>query len=462
MAKKALVFGLGLLGGGVATTNWLIKHGWEVTVTDIKNKKQLASSLRKIKGVVKLALGGHSKDLIRGNDLIVVNPDVSINNPFLQLAKKLNKDIENEATIFYKHWPKKIIGVTGTRGKTTTVNWINHFLNTKFRSVVAGNHYSRPLLAILDKAKRYDWAVTELPSFLLELFNNASVKPDVAVITNLYQDHLNRHRTLAAYAKIKANIFNSQTAIQHLILNFDNKWTKFFLKEKPKSKIWFFSVKTIGKKTDGVFYRSGNIYFQIKGKTKKVLEIPDFVKEHGEHNLGNLLVSSLTVNLAGISWQSIQKSITSLPEIEFREEVIFENKKLKIINDTTATSPDGAIAAMKRFSGASTILIAGGTDRELDFNDWAKTLPKYLKLNNVIFLSGSATNKMLTALKLQSNQANVCQTLKNCLEVALVKAKKYNKSLVLFSPGAKSFEKFKNEYDRGKQFDNLVRRLANG
>src|SRR3989338_9847589 len=136
MSKRALVFGLGLLGGGVATTNWLLKHCYQVTVTDLKDKKQLAPSLKKIKGKVSLALGDHTEQLITDHDLIVVNPDVSINNPYIQLAQKLGKTVANEATIFYAHWSKKTVAVTGTRGKTTSVNWISHFLGGVGRSVV--------------------------------------------------------------------------------------------------------------------------------------------------------------------------------------------------------------------------------------------------------------------------------------------------------------------------------------
>ncbi len=139
--KKVLVFGLGLLGGGVATTNWLLKHGAKVTITDLKNKKQLAPSLKKIKGRVALKLGGHSEKDIRENEIIVLNPDVSPKNPLVKLARKLGKQIENEATIFYKLCPKPIVAVTGTRGKTTTANWLAHFLNARYKTIVSGNSY---------------------------------------------------------------------------------------------------------------------------------------------------------------------------------------------------------------------------------------------------------------------------------------------------------------------------------
>src|SRR3989338_10139471 len=217
--KKVLVFGLGLLGGGVATTNWLLKQGAKVTVTDLKDEKALLQSLKKIKGRVELTLGGHKERDVKKNDIIVVNPDVSINNKYVQLAFRLGKQVENEATIFLKNWRKPAVAITGTRGKTTTVNWVNHFMKAKYKSSVAGNSYEKPFLKILDERKKLDRAAVEIPSFVLEFFNQSVPLPDVAVITNIYQDHLNRHQSLENYALTKANIFKRQTSEQNLILN---------------------------------------------------------------------------------------------------------------------------------------------------------------------------------------------------------------------------------------------------
>ncbi len=454
--KKVLVFGLGLLGGGVATTNWLLKQGAKVTVTDLKNKKTLATSLKKIKGKPKLTLGGHSEQDIKENEIIVVNPDVSINNEYIQLALKLGKKVENEATIFLKNWLKPVVAITGTRGKTTTTNWANHFLKAKYKSSVAGNSYDYPFLKVLDKKNNLDCVALEVPSFALEFFDKSVPAPDVALVTNISQDHLNRHATLESYALTKANIFKNQSHNQHLILNFDNPWTIFFLRQKPKSKIWFFSNKTLAKKLNGAYALGNKIYFQNDGKNRAILEITDFSKNWGQHNVSNLLASSLAANLAGVPWQEIQEKIKTLPQIAFRQEIIFQSPKLKIINDTTATSPDGAIAALERFGSANTILITGGTDRQLDYQAWSKVVKKKIKSKNLIFLSGSATNKMLKFVK----PSVVSDTLADCIKLALEKAGKYSQSVILFSPAAKSFEKFKNEYDRGEQFNSLVGELV--
>jgi len=495
--KKVLVFGLGLLGGGVATTNWLLKHGAKVTVTDLKNKKQLASSLRRIKGPfgglraskVKLKLGGHSEKDIKENEIIVLNPDVSPENRLIKLARKLGKQIENEATIFYKLCSKPIVAVTGTRGKTTTANWLAHFLNARYKTVISGNSYIEPLLKTLDRVNKFSVVVNELPSYHLELFDGGIKAPEV-VITNIFQDHLNRHGSLKNYVRAKANIFKNQTANQNLVLNHDNKWTPFILKLKPNAKTWFFSLSSLPKRLAGVFYKNETvypapfagkrcgIYFQNGGKAKKVLGIRGFADKWGEHNLQNLLAASLMAHICGVPWAKIRQRIKTLPQIPFRQEVVFQNRKIRIINDTSATSPDGGIAAIKRFAlpsvallcpseafgegGAkerpSCILIAGGTDRQLDFREWGRVVRKLIKPENIILLSGSATDKMLKHLGLSLNKIQVFDTLEKCVKTGLAKARKLGNATLLFSPAAKSFEKFKNEFDRGKQFNALIRK----
>lgn len=182
-----------------------------------------------------------------------------------------------------------------------------------------------------------------------------------------------------------------------------------------------------------------------------------FRKAWGEHNVYNLLSSSLAAHLAGISWRVIASHIKKLPSVEFRQEIIFKNKELMVINDTTATSPEGGIAALKRFGSANTILIAGGTDRVLNHKAWARAVKNTISPENLILLAGSATKNMVKLLGNWGRKSTQVDTLKDIVTAAFALAKKYRHATILFSPAAKSFEKFKNEYDRGNQFNKLVR-----
>ena len=464
--KRVLIFGLGLLGGGVATANWFLKQGAKVTVTDLKTKEELAPSLKQLKGKVELSLGGHRLADITAADIVVLNPGVPAKHPLIQKALRLAKlaqgkpAVVNEATIFYNQWPGSIIGVTGTRGKTTTATWITHLLGKQ--AMLAGNSPEHTFLDQVLKIKKQKWAVTEMPSFQTELFDPSIYpelrRPDIAVVTNIYQDHFNRYPSYRAYVKTKANLFAHQTKDQHLILNYDNSWTPFLLTLPRKSKTWFFSLKELPKMLNGVFSKPGEIIFQEGGGQTRVLTTKGFVGKWGQHNVENLMASVLAAHAAGVPWSSVQSRLAKLHGIEFRQQVVYKKNNLTIINDTTATSPEGTIAAVKRFGSPSTILITGGTDRKLEFGVWGKLVANYIVPNNIVMLEGSATVKMIRAMGEFADRVTIAPTLKECLEIALRKAAEFPKATILFSPGSKSFEKFTNEYDRGKQFNKLVKK----
>ena len=470
--KKVLLLGLGSLGGGLATAKWLLDQGAVLTVTDLKTEAELKPSVTKLANYAEesirdadewdewkkrprlaFRLGGHDEEDIRAADIVVVNPDIPLNSRYVALARSLGKRIENEATLFYGSWHRPTIAVTGTRGKTTTTTWAGHLLGPRSRPVVAGSSYVRPLLSVADEPQKYSHAATELSSFLLEHFDG---RPDIAIITNLYRDHLNRHRTMKEYAKAKASIFISQTAAQHLILNHDNAWTPQFLAMKPRAQVWFTSA--VGQDVpQGLVYQDGKGMLVKAGAWRAVLNLEKVHREQGIHNLENALAAALAAHLAGTSWQTIQKRIATLPQIQYRQETVHQDRKLTVINDTTATSPEGAIAAIRRWGGPNCVLICGGTDRELEFGAWADAVRETLNVNNMVFLDGSATRKMRTALGPWGRGIRSYASLADALDAALARARKYVQSVVVFSPGAKSFELFRNEFDRGQQFNNFVK-----
>src|SRR3989344_7064872 len=228
--KKVLLVGLGILGGGVATARFLVERGAILTVTDTKDADGLDVSLQKLSNLnIEYHLGDHvGKDFL-DNEIIVVNPGVPADDPLIELARKSGKQIENELTLFYKFCKSKnVVAVTGTRGKTTTVNWIHHFLKQKDpQAVLCGNSPENPFLGSLESIGEDTLVVLETPSFQLEMVTPDVPTPHVAVITNIYQDHLNRHKTIQNYASIKANIFRGQNENDFLVLNKENEWTEY-------------------------------------------------------------------------------------------------------------------------------------------------------------------------------------------------------------------------------------------
>ena len=396
--KRVLLFGLGLLGGGVATANWLIQHGAKLTIADKKTKEQLAPSLSKIIGEAEYVF--ETEPSLENIEILVLNPGVSFKHPLVKKARELGIPVVNEATIFYNLFPGKIIGITGTRGKTTTAHWTAHLIPG---SILAGNSPEHPFLSVLplDARGNQGVAVTEVSSFHLELFDETVRTPDIAIVTNIYRDHLNRYASMEEYAETKKNLYRWQKSPQIL----------------------------------------------ITGKEDMPLDLQGFADKWGKHNLANIRMAVLAAHAAGISWNDIQSRIATLLQIPFRQEEIYNRDGLRIVNDNNATSPDGGIAAIERFAGPDTVLIAGGTDAKRDFAKWNEAVEKMIPKEHRIFLAGSATQKML--------EANVFDTLEECLQNALALKPK----LILFSPACKSFEKFTNEYDRGNQFNELAKRL---
>jgi UDP-N-acetylmuramoylalanine--D-glutamate ligase len=477
--KKVLVMGLGLLGGGVATAKWLLKVGAEVTVTDSKNEVELELSLKKFTSAerkkLKLSLGGHKEKDFSEHDIVVVNPAVPKESPYIAIAKKAGKQIENDASFFFRFAKNGTIGVTGTRGKTTITNWIASMLATKHGEVCAsGNTPQNAFLKEMERTSKTNIpAVAELSSWQLETMPASEKAPHVAVITNLFPDHLNRYKGgIEEYAAAKANIFKHQTENDFLILNADNEWTPFFLMQKPKAKIYYFSKKSIKREWNGVFVKNDKIIFRENGVERELLNVKGFAEKMGEHNMQNLLATVLAVTLfehnitpstpfgtaQGGQLRINKKMIDSLPQVPFRQEIIFSARGLMVVNDSAGTSPDAVIAAIRRFSNSEVkplskiILITGGTDKDLQFSDLAKEIKKSVPMKNLILLNGSATQKLIKELdSLGSSTPKSYETLDECVNMAFA-ALPNKKGIIVFSPGAASFEKFKNEFDRGEKF----------
>ncbi len=471
--KKVLVMGLGTLGGGIATAKWLVHRGAKVTVTDVRTKGELADSIRSLGSAAKkitFVLGEHRKEDFERNGIIVVNPAVRRESEYLAAAKKRKRLLVNDARIFFDVVENPVIAVTGTRGKTTTTNWVAHFLRTRNKNVAAaGNSSDVALLDLADRLKSERMpVVVELSSWQLERLPGSEHAPEIAVITNLYPDHLNRYGGMKDYARAKAGIFKGQKKDQKLIVNYDNAWTKFFLKLRPRAKIYFFSSKRLPKSKNGIFLKKGSLFFQENGRSEEVVSENAvlLVRKRGEHNVMNLMAAALAAHITGISWFEIAAAARKLPEIKYREETILEKEGLKMINDSAATSPDAVVAAIRRFrSDGRLILITGGTDKNLDFKPLAKEIQNALCPKDVFFLDGSATKKLVNELKKVKYFGEEKPQLFENLEDILMKIKSLhpksslqNPQIVFFSPGAASFEKFKNEFDRGEKFDKYARK----
>ncbi|OGZ05661.1 MAG: UDP-N-acetylmuramoylalanine--D-glutamate ligase [Candidatus Lloydbacteria bacterium RIFCSPHIGHO2_01_FULL_49_22] len=473
---RALVMGLGLHGGGVATAKWLARHGAKVTATDKRTKEILVDSIRALQGVpVKYVLGGHRHQDFRTNDLIVVNPGVPRESEYLETAIRAGKRIENDASLFFRYSTNPVIAITGTRGKTTVTLWVATLLQKKYHDVLpSGNTPDNAFLKEFERLSACDAraevhgdipVVAEMSSWQLERLSSGGRAPHVAVVTNLYPDHLNRYNGIRDYANAKVNIFLFQQSDDFLILNHENAWTPYFLKKKPKALLFFISKKALPKNAHGLFVRSGMLIFRFDGMEQKLFSIKRFTELYGVHNLENLMNAVLAVKLFDPTIAVSLRDVLHLPTPKMRQEIVAKKGRLTIVNDSCATSPDGTIAAIERFRKMGNIvLVTGGTDKNLEFGALAMMIKKFILAQNLILLEGSATKKLIAAfpgseLSRLNLDKKVLKNLDSCVAEAFRAAKKLTgKTTILFSPGAASFEKFLHEFDRGEQFNILVKK----
>jgi len=419
--------GLGLNGGGVGVAKFFCTQGADVLVTDLKTEEKLQESLDKLKGLkIKYTLGKHEEKDFLWPDLIIKNPDVPGTSPYLEIARKNKIPIETDVSLFFKLTKAFTIGVTGTKGKSTTASLIYHILKSKYKNTyLAGNIGVSPL-ELIGKVKKGDKVVLELSSFELE---DLKQSPNIAVVTNIMPDHLNRYGTMAEYINAKKIIFNYQKKNDFLVLNGDDFIVRQFARE-AKGKVVF----------------------------SKKIEKPNNFKLTGNHNLYNLSAAVETAKLLGVLQKDIEKSLKTFKGVPNRQEFIREVNGVKYFNDTTATMPEATITAintfLENFADSRLILICGGMNKGLKYNELANIIKE--RVDEVIMLPGLASDKIKECLGNYTKIHDVPS-----IQKAVKKAKELSKKgdIVILSPAATSFNLFKNEFDRGRQFVEAVKAL---
>ncbi len=453
--KKVLLMGLGLHGGAVAVLNWLAKNGAILTVTDIKSKKELKASLDKIKTrkKIKYTLGKHDLADFKDQDLIVQNPGVPSDSKYIKYARKQGIPVVNEAVMFFGLYPSEIIGVTGTRGKSTTASLLHAILKTEIKNnVLAGNIATVPMFSVIDKLKEDSWPVLELSSWHLDGLGEYRKSPHIAVVTNVMVDHLNRYKNFTAYKRAKLINVKYQKKDDIAVLNYDNKDTKSFAR-KTKARVYYFSLK---RKVRGCYKKNNWLYFYNGKESKRVMSFKN-IRLLGEHNTQNILAAVTVAKLLGIKNKNIAKAVNKFKGVDYRLEYKGKKNNVEIYNDSTSTTPDATIAAIRALEGKSIVLLAGGEDKQLDYKELAKEIKK--SVNFLVLLSGSGSDKLKKELADIAYPSYQMLTGIDDLAIACDLALKYSGGrdrAILFSPAAASFNMFANEFDRARQFDKLI------
>ena len=464
--KKVLITGVGRykLGSNNSAARFFVKQGAKVTVTDPKPARELAVGLEHLKGLkATYHLGGYRAVDFKSADLIIKNQGNRSLDPFLKIAERAGIEITTDVGAFMALAPPvPIIGITGTRGKSTTTALLGEMVSESGCSSYVGGNMKVSPLNFLDKLWRDHKrgrcaAVTlELSSWLLEGWKKEGIAPAVAVITNIFPDHLNTYSSYAAYVNAKAEIFAAQDKDGIVVLNRDNKETRKFA-SKCNGRVFWFSARPFS--GAGAFVRNGKIVWRDK-KEEIVARVGDIKYLAGEHNLENILAAAAAAKLLGIGNKAIVKTLRSFKGLPDRQEFVRDLKGVRYINDTTATSPDGAVAALRRFGtkGKKIVLIAGGKDKELDFRAMAAEIKK--RVASLVLFDGTGTEKLIKELKRTGAKFDLVPIVKNMKTAVRLAANEAKRGdIVLLSPGAASFGLFQNEFDRGAQFVNCVKSL---
>ncbi|PIR58012.1 MAG: UDP-N-acetylmuramoyl-L-alanine--D-glutamate ligase [Parcubacteria group bacterium CG10_big_fil_rev_8_21_14_0_10_38_31] len=452
--KKVVIMGLGGYGdgSGISATLFFAQAGARVLVTDMKKKEELKHQIKKLNKFknIKYVFGRHRESNFQKADLIFQNPLVPDSSLYLKIARKNNIPIVNDWSLFLNKHHNFLIGITGSKGKSTTTSLIYELIKKKNKAILCGNIGVSPL-KYMDSIKKDDVVVAEFSSWLLRGLLPVRKCPNIAVITNLKSDHLDKYKSLEDYHNDKKIIFKFQRPQDIVILNRDDERSKW-LSENIKSKVFWFSKKIFSGK-GGVFIRGEDVIFKKEGKEEKVAKISD-IQIPGDHNLENILAGVCVAKIFGVKNSDIKKTLIQFKGLPNRLELVREIKGVKYYNDTTATNPDGAVSALKAFKSKKKriVLIAGGVDKNLDYKEFAKIIKREVK--ELIFFPGTATDKILREVNVHHS---VMHKMSEAVHLAEGLAKKGD--IVLLSPGAASFGLFKNEFDRGKQFVREVKKL---
>jgi UDP-N-acetylmuramoylalanine--D-glutamate ligase len=453
---KATVMGLGLHGGGLASARFLAERGAIVTVTDMKDEAALAGSLEALEGLpIRYVLGRHELSDFSSADIVIKNPAVRPDSPYLLAALAVETDI----SIFLRLSPSPVIAVTGSKGKSTVSSAIHHILTSSGISSSLGGNITVSPLSFLDQCGPDDPVVLELSSWQLADMRGLGVlKPRIAVLTCIMPDHMNRYSSMDEYVADKRLIYAGQVAPAYTICNRDDPWGLSFAAETRASVLWYSDSHTglPGAWLESVTTRRG--YYSAAGDSSTAEEIlpPDLLVP-GHHQRKNMLAAALACRAFGVSASLISSSISGFSGVEHRLERFACSNGISWYNDSAATIPQAVGAAIESFE-APLILITGGTDKNLDFEPVRKS---YAKAKTIILLAGTGTEKLKPILESDGiPYSGPFDDLKLAVDKALFEAQPGD--TVILSPGCASFGMFIHEFDRGRKFKETVLELLAG
>lgn len=442
--KKVLVIGFGK--SGVAVVDFLIEEGGLVIVNDIKERCEFEEdkiSDYESKGV-EFVFGKHEVGLCYEVGLIVTSPGVDPGwIPFVELSSK-GIDVLSEIELAYRFSYGKIIGITGTNGKTTVTALLGElFKDAGYKVSVCGN-IGKPFIKVIHDREDYDYYIIEISSFQLE--GVKEFKADGAILLNIAEDHFDRYSDLEEYLKVKWNIFRNQDERDWAILNeaCNNYWEGM---PKLSSRVWTFSSK--GKVKSGCYIEDGAIYYTDGLKDGKVISI-DEINLRGMHNIENVMACIIAGKQEGISEDSIRRTVRLFKSLPHRMELVAIKDGVSFINDSKATNPDAVIKALEGRC-RDVLLILGGKDKQLNYDVLVEPIKRSAKF---VVLIGEAKEAIYKGIRGSGVEIEEALTMEEAVRKAYLKSE--SGDIVMLSPACASFDMFQDYSDRGNAFKKAV------
>lgn len=445
---------IAVIGAGVSNMpliKLLLASGCNVTVCDRRSLEDMGmEALELIDLGAKLRLGENYLDGLK-HQIIFRTPGLMPFDEHLEKARAQGSIITSEMEAFFTICPCKIIAVTGSDGKTTTTTIIAELLKAEGYTVHVGGNIGRPLLCDVPIMKKTDIVALELSSFQL---HSMECRPDVAIITNISPNHLDKHKDYPDYINAKSEIFKHQTENDRLILNLNDEHTEFYANQ-AHSALAYFSDN--GAPDNGTVCENGELFFVRNGVREKIMDA-DEIMLPGQHNLQNYLAAFAAVD-GLVSAESCRKVAMEFSGVEHRLETVRVLNGVTYINDSIASSPTRVIAGLHALK-TKPVIILGGYDKQIPFDELGDELCRYAKR---VFLSGATAQKIYDAIVSSALYADsgLEVTVIDDFTQTVIAASEYAQygDIVILSPACAAFDKFKNFAERGKYFKKIVMEL---
>jgi UDP-N-acetylmuramoylalanine--D-glutamate ligase len=476
--KKVVV--VGAARQGLALARYLSRHGARVVLNDRRPAAELQAEQQELDDLsVEWECGGHPLSLLQSADLLCLSGGVPLDMPLVVEARQRGLPLSNDSQIFLEAAPCRVIGITGSAGKTTTTTLVGRIAQQAYPAgllsadrsltvsqprqpgVWVGGNIGNPLVDDLDAMQPDDLAVVELSSFQLEIMTRS---PQVAVVLNLTPNHLDRHGTMQAYARAKAHILMHQSAQDVAVLGHDapGSWA---YRQIVHGRLITFGLSQPPEDQVGTFLREGylKLHSLDDGQPHDSLLMPQSaVRLRGEHNLLNVLAACAVASAAGLPVEAMRAAVQDFRGVPHRLQYVRTWRGADWYNDSIATAPERSIAAIRSFI-EPLVLLAGGRDKDLPWDDFAELISRRVD-HLVIF--GEAADKILQAVEGHRNAGKrrtrplTCTRCKNLREAVRVAAALVQPGdVVLLSPGGTSFDEFRDFEERGECFVQWVNEL---